>query len=285
MGKLIMTVGLPASGKSTWAKEQVLKSGGNIKRVNKDDMREMLDAGKWSKNNEKHILMLRDEIIKHYLFEGLSVIVDDTNLAPKHKKTLQALAKKYGATFETKSFLEVPIEICIERDLHRVASVGEKVIRSMYDNFLKPAPVPSPVFNPNLPSVILCDIDGTLAHMGDRGPFEWKRVGEDTLDRTIGAVVASLSNYADIIFMSGRDDVCRAETTEWLAKYGFVDRRLFMRPEGDMRKDNIVKRELYEKYIKDKFNVLLVLDDRNQVVDMWRNELGLKCLQVAEGDF
>lgn len=57
-----------------------------------------------------------------------------------------------------------------------------------------------------------------------------------------------------------------------------------MRPEGDERKDSIVKQEIYEKYIKDRYNVRFVLDDRNQVVDMWR-EVGLKVLQVAPGDF
>jgi predicted kinase len=285
MSKLIMTIGLPASGKSTWAKEQVAKSGGNIKRINKDDMRDMIDAGKWGKNNEKHILQVRDEIIKHYLFDGFSVIVDDTNLAPKHEETLKALAKKYGATFETKSFLDVPLKVCIERDLKRPISVGERVINSMYNSFVKPAPVASPALKKGLPFAVLCDIDGTLAHMVDRGPFDWARVGEDTIDPAIAIVVTLLMGESHVIFMSGRDSVCRPETEQWLADNGFRNNMLFMRPEGDMRKDNIVKRELYEEHIKDKFNVLFVLDDRNQVVDMWRNELGLKVLQVAEGDF
>lgn len=57
-----------------------------------------------------------------------------------------------------------------------------------------------------------------------------------------------------------------------------------MRPEGDIRKDSIVKREIFENYIRDYYNIQFVLDDRNQVVEMWRS-LGLKCLQVAEGDF
>lgn len=57
-----------------------------------------------------------------------------------------------------------------------------------------------------------------------------------------------------------------------------------MRPEGDIRKDSIVKRELFEKYVRPYYNIEFVLDDRNQVVEMWRS-LGLKCLQVAEGDF
>lgn len=59
---------------------------------------------------------------------------------------------------------------------------------------------------------------------------------------------------------------------------------LYMRPEGDVRKDTEIKREIFDNYIRDKYRVLFVLDDRNSVVKMWR-DLGLKCLQVAEGDF
>ena len=57
-----------------------------------------------------------------------------------------------------------------------------------------------------------------------------------------------------------------------------------MRKTGDNRKDAIVKREIYETHIKDKYQVDYVLYDRNQVVEMWRS-LGLTCLQVADGDF
>jgi hypothetical protein len=57
-----------------------------------------------------------------------------------------------------------------------------------------------------------------------------------------------------------------------------------MREAGDSRKDSIVKQELYEKHIEPSYDVFVVLDDRNQVVDMWRS-LGLVCLQVAPGDF
>tara|TARA_R110002020_G_scaffold227539_13_gene438195 strand:+ start:10087 stop:10632 length:546 start_codon:yes stop_codon:yes gene_type:complete len=91
---------------------------------------------------------------------------------------------------------------------------------------------------------------------------------------------------------------CYSLTTAWLERWGrnFAignDRRdpensvhieLYMREEGDNRKDSIVKREMYEEYIKPHYNVKLVLDDRNQVVDMWR-ELGLPCWQVAAGNF
>ena len=59
---------------------------------------------------------------------------------------------------------------------------------------------------------------------------------------------------------------------------------VYMRDKNDSRKDTIIKHEIYENYIKNKFNVRVIYDDRNSVVDMWRS-LGLKCFQVQEGDF
>ena len=59
---------------------------------------------------------------------------------------------------------------------------------------------------------------------------------------------------------------------------------LHMRRAGDARKDSVVKRELFDAHVRDRYNVRRVYDDRNQVVDMWRS-LGLACLAVAEGNF
>lgn len=90
--KLLMTYGLPASGKTTFAKGLVATQA-NWKRVNKDDLRAMLDAGKWSSQNEKFILQVRDYLIGKFLNEKYNVVVDDTNLDPKHKAQLQEIAK------------------------------------------------------------------------------------------------------------------------------------------------------------------------------------------------
>lgn len=131
-------------------------------------------------------------------------------------------------------------------------------------------------------SVILCDIDGTLAHHSERSPYDWKRVGEDTVDDVVADI---LEKYPHVVLISGRDGSCEAETVQWLGENNINYDLLIMRTPGDNRKDSIVKRELYDKFIKGTYQVLFVLDDRQQVVDMWRNELGLKCLQVAEGNF
>jgi predicted kinase len=279
--KLLMLKGLPASGKSTYAKK--LSDDGWV-RVNKDDLRAMLHNGKWSKTNEQQVLKLRDEIIANSLRLGKSVVVDDTNLATKHAARLKELAKEFNATFETK-FFDTSVEECIKRDLGRLNSVGEKVIRDMHRQFL--ASQPQAYVPPsNAPRAILCDIDGTLALMGERSPFEWGKVGIDTVETVIADIVNTYHDLPDIevVLMSGRDAVCLPETTQWLKDNDIKYDKLLMRPEGDNRKDSIIKRELFDLHVRDNYNVLFVLDDRNQVVDMWR-EMGLKCLQVAPGDF
>jgi hypothetical protein len=88
----------------------------------------------------------------------------------------------------------------------------------------------------------------------------------------------------DVVFMSGRDESCRAETEAWLAKHVGTAGPLHMRPAGDMRKDSLVKRELFDQHIAGRYAVRLILDDRDQVVSMWR-AMGLTVLQCAAGDF
>lgn len=295
MPKLIMTLGLPASGKTTWAKEEVLKSGGKIKRVNKDDLRAMIDNSIWSKSNEAGVLAVRDFVIKHYLSGGFTVIVDDTNLAPSHEETLRKIAEEQKATFEVKSFLDVSLATCIVRNAQRANPVPETAIRSMFRQFLKPKPIEyvAPHQDPTLPHAIIVDIDGTLAHMtksgrlrfGAQAPYMWEHVGEDAIDEAVLEIVHDYARKFDtVILASGRKDICREQTLQWLYKHKVPFNELHMRKEGDDRNDAIVKEEIYEQEIEGRFNIDFVLDDRDRVVAMWRSK-GLKCLQVAEGDF
>lgn len=279
--KLLMLKGLPASGKTTFAR--TLADAGWV-RVNKDDLRAMLHNSKWNKLNEKQVLEIRDLIIENSLKAGKSVVVDDTGFHESHTTRLKEIAKSFGAIFETK-FFDTPLDECIKRDLKRPNSVGEQVIRKMWREYLAPK-VEVLAHNPALPEAILCDLDGTLCHMNGRGPYDWTRVGEDKIDEEVQRLLLAVSSDAttEIIFISGRDGSCYDETRAWLEQNDWLHQNLYMRTAGDNRKDFIVKRELYEKYIKGQYNVRFVLDDRRQVVDMWRS-LGLKVLQVAEGDF
>lgn len=287
---LIMTKGLPGSGKSSWAKEFVLKAQpGTVVRINKDDMRAMLHADRWNPANERQVVRARDALVEAFLLKKVhSVIVDDTNFAPAHEKRLRQLADRHGARFEIKDFTEVPLHTCIKRDLAREKSVGEAVIRKMHDQYLKPKPADPPIYNPDLPDAVLVDIDGTLAKMADRSPFAWDRVGEDTPHHDIVDLVATLRDAgSEVIFVSGRDGSCYDQTRAWLHEHlghWVLASSLFMRTPGDMRKDSVVKEEIYQRSIAGQYNVWFVLDDRDQVVETWRS-LGLRCLQVAPGNF
>lgn len=276
-----MLKGLPASGKSTYAKELVSKDH-NWVRVNKDDLRAMMNNGEFSGKLEKQVIRTEREIAENALKLGKNVVIDDTNFNPTHEEYFRQLAKTYKAEFEI-NFFDTPLEVCIERDIKRPNGVGEAVIRKMYNQYLKPQQA---VYehNKNLRTAIICDIDGTLAHMTDRSPYDWSRVYQDEVDPIIRKLLDTIKYKYFIILTSGRDEICREETNKWLRENDVPYGMLLMRPEGDIRKDSIVKRELFEKYIRPYYNIEFVLDDRNQVVDMWRS-LGLKCLQVAEGDF
>lgn len=294
-----MTKGLPASGKTTWAKTLVTKKG--YKRINKDDLRAMLDNGKFTRGNENLVLAIRNSIIEQCFERRLNIVVDDTNLAPKHESTLSQMVdnwnnknklKKMQYQFEVKDFTDVPVDVCIKRDLTRCPSVGEEVIKGMYNDFLKPSPEVVE-HNGDLGDVIICDLDGTLALFGDKNPYV-RDFENDEVNEVVRSLLRSSTSSPSgstihipspkVIVVSGRSGAYVDKTTKWLEENDINYFALFMRKEGDNRKDSIVKREIYDNKIRGKFNVKYVLDDRNQVVEMWRS-LGLTVLQVADGDF
>lgn len=150
--------------------------------------------------------------------------------------------------------------------------------------------------------LIICDLDGTLADCTHRLHLVQKQDGTglkkkpdwdafyagvrgDRVNAPVMAVVGAMLDTGDVIFCTGRPERCREDTEWWLRRLGLTqhDYTLLMRADGDYRADYIVKQELLDKYI-DKDRVLFVLDDRQQVVDMWRRN-GLPCFQVAPGNF
>lgn len=290
---VLILKGLPGSGKSTYAKELLEEYPALYKRINKDELRAMLDNSKWSKHNEKFVLKIRDALIVESLLNGTRPIIDDTNLHPKHEENIKKLISDFNKQYNKSvrvdvKVIDTPIETCIQNDLKRQNSVGEKVIRDMYDRFLAPA-ISIPIQDTTLPHIYIFDIDGTVAEKVNRSPYDLDKVDEDTPKENIIKIAQSLKKAGyQIVFFSGREEVCREKTERWIEKHfewDLADYRLEMRAKGDMRKDFIVKKELYATHIEGRFYVEAVFDDRQSVVDTWRKELGLTCLQVNYGDF
>lgn len=283
MSKIIFLKGLPASGKSTWAKEQI--ANGNYMRVSKDDIRENI-LGPWTKRKEKEVVRVRNELIRLGIKLGKNVIVDDTNLNPTHERALRTLAKEAGADFEVNdTFLSVSPEECIKRDLKRPISVGESVIWSMYTQYVCPNQVKLLNAKWSKRRCIIVDIDGTLAHnLSGRNIYDLSRVKDDTPDPFVTCVVDAINEtfpyYVDIIIVSGREETSRQVTEEWLDKNTIPYKKFYMRREGDKRDDTIVKEEIYHEFIEPNYAVLGVFDDRPKVCRMWR-KLGLNVAQMG----
>jgi hypothetical protein len=142
---------------------------------------------------------------------------------------------------------------------------------------------------------IIIDLDGTLCDCTHRRHFldekrpDWRSFNEsmreDGLNSWCLDLIHAMGNAGfKILLVSGRGDDFRDATVDWLQKYAVPYDLLAMRPAKDNRKDSLVKFELYQKLIEPQYDVHFVVDDRKQVVDMWR-ELGLTCLQCAEGNY
>lgn len=308
---MLILRGLQASGKTTFARAWVDEDRANRVRVNRDDLRQMVDGGVFVKGvTEGRILAARNALVKQLMMRGLSVVVDDTNLAQRNVRDLARMAHISAWDWDVLDFTDVPLATCIERDQARERSVGAHVITDTYNRYLRgrelPLPLPTAddlapkpreegkryLPKPDTPKAILVDIDGTLALHGTRSPFDETRVHEDRPNESVvEAVWQEIENGFKPVFMSGRTEGCRAATVQWLkdnvlsnTSYWFDEPVLFMRPVGDGRPDSEVKLELFDRHVRDHYNVRRVYDDRDQVVRMWRS-IGLTVLQVADGAF
>jgi predicted kinase len=277
--KLILTKGLPASGKTTWAKEYIQKYP-ETANLCKDDLRLQLGA---TNKREKRVIKVRDLLTEYYFGQGCSVIWSDTNLNPVHLRRATELAAAHQAILSIQDFTNVTLAECIRRDLVRPNSVGQQAIEQMYYDYLY-QPDPPPEVDPTLPNCYLVDIDGTLALNTTRHPFAWDRVGEDTLNLAVAKTIAQLDQSCQIILLSGRSNVCEELTIAWLKQHNISYTNLFMRPADDQRPDDMLKSELYYTHVHSKYNVVGVIDDRPKVCRMWRS-LGLNVFQVGNPDY
>lgn len=300
--------GLPGSGKTTLARAWVAEDPTVRARVNRDSVRAMLhDSVFLGPTTERSVMAVRDAAIGSLLRRGVSIACDDTNLPSRVIRDLLALATSAGVPHEVVDLTNVSAEVCIERDAARAVTVGASVIRDMHTRYLRGQPYPLPMPMPSeavaavaeygppylpprgKPTAVMVDVDGTVALMNGRSPYDETRVGDDQPNLPVIAAVNAMRDTGHrVLFCSGRTEACRLDTVTWLDEHlprvGVQSSALFMRAPGDTRKDAIVKAEIFDRHIRDHYRVVAVFDDRNSVVAMWRS-LGLTVFQVADGDF
>jgi len=308
--ELIVLVGLPASGKSTFAKT-FCELHKNYIRLNRDDLRDMFGVlNSFNKQNENLVVESQLVLLEKAFKKGFSVVLDNTNFNPEIYKKIDLLVNKYNVDVEFKYF-DVSLSECLRRNSERERKVPEEVIYNMYNKWVKGKTTQQIIdkvksktsevmekFHPyyyhnidivgddNFKDAIIVDIDGTIASATNRNIYDYSKVHLDDPIQEVLDIINAYSNLSKmkIIVVSGRKSDSSEQTKVWLDKHLPNYNHLYMRYEKDNRCDSVVKEEIYNNHIKDKFNVLAVFDDRNRVVDMWRKN-GLRVLQVAEGDF
>lgn len=280
-------IGVPASGKSTLALQLVAEGYVQIER----DMLRMEMYGRWYGGNINENEVTREQInrARKALLADKDIVISDTNI---NRETLDRWIKFCSALHADIEVIVVGMGLFHDELVARNANrdipskaVPESILNRFYADFREQYPIKAPAFDPSKERVYLYDIDGTVADMeGVRGPFDWKKVGFDKPHSDVIHLLRDLGEKYKLIAMSGRDEVCRDETAEWLDNNGVTFDALFMRPQGSQLRDSAVKHDLYHKFVAPYYNVMGVFDDRDQVVRMWRS-IGLRCYQVAPGNF
>lgn len=305
MTTIIILSGVSGSGKSTWTRNKIEQSP-NFVSISRDKIRELLfgydestvhlhySVGNF-KEREKLVTSFQTTNIRQAIAQGFDVILDNIHLDTKYIYDVIREFPQCDFEFE---LIRCELDEAIRRDSVRTRTVGESVIRKQFSqlqnltkrfdfkpiksNFVKYVP------NTELPSVIICDLDGTIADFHSTRPAFGFEPTLIELDKPIKAVVDVVNclgmEGCEIIFMSGREDKYLTKTFEWLKLHTSLSQNqihLFMRNTGDFRKDNIVKKEIFDRVIKDNYNVMFAIDDRNSIVSLWQS-LGIFVLNVNQ---
>lgn len=301
--KLLILVGAPGSGKSTFVR-YFLRTEDNWVRVNRDDFRLMQFGDTlMSPFYEERITKMVEASVITLLKNHTNVIIDATNSS---LRTLEDMVRTYTeyADISFKVF-DLSVEELVKRCDKRYEQIGKFIPKSAIEKHVTQLqytkekfdfkPIPRTVKeatltyiaqDSTLPKAVICDLDGTLSLLNGRDPYDASSADEDLLNVPVARVLqmAKAQGYK-VILLSGREQLYKEPTERFLSKHQIAYDLLLMRTTNDYRKDNIIKKELFQQEIAGKYFIEFLLDDRNQVVDMWRKDLQLPCFQVNYGDF
>lgn len=305
----LVMIGCPSSGKSTVASDLVESKG--YVQIERDLVREELAGTRkefYTKFPRKVGEAAVSSIIRQNLMsaakQNQNVVISDTNINRGLRHRLYRDLFDLGFSVEVQLF-DVDLQTLFDRNDERPTEeqVPEDIINRMYTDLQKQfdllcQEVSVLNFRYQRPVIVtgitvVYDIDGTLAERSDRSPFEWNRVNEDKPRESVIELMdydaQDLAPDSFITVFSGRDSVCREMTFDWLENNtGYHDDvdYLDMREEGNTDPDWIVKGKMLIEFTINKphIHVLRVVDDRQQVVDIWSN-MGLEVWQVQQNKF
>ena len=307
-------IGLPASGKSTYAKQKISENPNLWTRTNKDDIRKELGFTSFSKDNEKKVVEVENERITQALKDGKSVICDNTHLAKVHVyERFPEILKQFPEVkmIVNDSFLKVSFEECLLRNdlregIERVPIKAMLAMKKLADDWSKEAKqskqnnyywLNKDYHNDDKSKAIIVDLDGTLCLHNGRSPYdETDKILTDIVNEPVATLLTIVHEFNNvyykldnrdsvrIIFCSGRKEKTKEITQTWIEDnflWSGKSYDLYMRKDDDNRKDAIIKEEIYLEKIKPFYKVDFVIDDRKQVVNKWR-ELGLFVFDVNQ---
>lgn len=308
VSNMIILIGRSGSGKSTWVNRSMrIKS--NVVVVNRDTIRRSIfslederDVTDYYKNSnfkslERIVTSTSNSIITRALKDSMTVIIDNTNLEEEYIKEYLKLAlpdtnivyKVFGEEFTDEELLDRISKRTFNKlslnILKKQSSSFRKLLPNLPRIFSNREIKEKIVQDITLPKTIIFDIDGTLAiNNSGRSSYDMQRVLEDDPNNSIILIAKELYNSGyNIIICSGRNEDGRLKTVEWLNLHDIQYHKIFFRSNNDMRKDFIVKEEMWKEIVKTNY-IVTMYDDRNQVVNHARS-LGFTVCQVAEGDF
>lgn len=296
---IIVCIGMSGAGKSTLAARYVQNEG--YVEISRDFFREKFFGQNYTftREGERRVEAAVVQQWTEVSAKKINVIVSDTNLKAQYRTLWVDRATKAGYELVWKP-MPMSLKVAYDRNLHRgYKALSRNALHKQWGlwlDYLRSVGKLPPRYVPDesLPKVVICDLDGTLADMGARNPYNWKKVSEDQPRKVIIDIVSAYvrQQNMEVIITSGRDERCKQDTSAWLEKYLPPDvyariRKVYMRARNDNRDDVDVKSEIFWRDIAPHYNVVAIFDDRPKIVQLWK-DIGHKnvlSVQVDSNDF